>query len=259
MPMHYEESIQTAADRAAELLSDDLPILVLTGAGVSVESNIPPFRGEGGLWDRYDPYEYGHIDTFRVHPERSWEMLREIIEGSMRSMPNEAHRALARMEGKGWIGPVVTQNVDGLHAMAGTRDLIELHGNARRIYCMDCGRKEVLDPSTWSGFSIKCRCSSIKRPDIVFFGEMLPEDALGRAVETASKGPNILVIGTSGIVHPAASIPIIAKANGGLLVEINSQPSEFTGTLTDVFINGPATLGARALEDAIQRFFDTSS
>ncbi len=235
-----------AASGAAELLRGLSPILVLTGAGISVESGIPPFRGPGGLWERYDPDEYGHIDTFRKDPGRSWEMLIEIIEGSLSAEPNEAHLSLSRLEERGIIGPIITQNIDGLHQAGGSRDVLELHGNARYITCTGCGRKEEL--RDLNSFSPRCGCGGWKRPDIVFFGEGLPERALTRALMNAEMARAIIVVGTSGIVYPAAMIPEIVKRNGGKVVEINPYSTMYTGSITDVFLESPATEGLRALE-----------
>ncbi|MGA1793283.1 MAG: Sir2 family NAD-dependent protein deacetylase [Thermoplasmatota archaeon] len=247
------EETLSQAEKAAELISSRLPAMVVTGAGISVESSIPPFRGPGGLWERYDPYEYGHIDTFRKHPLRTWEMLREIIDGAMGSKPNEAHDVIYRLEKKGWVRPVVTQNVDGLHALAGTKDLLEVHGNARRIYCPTCGKKEYLDTTTWSDFKIECSCGSVKRPDIVFFGEQLPEAEIQAAFNKAYEGVDLIVVGTSGLVHPAAMIPGIAKASGGRIVEINPEKGDLSMVGPDILIQTRATIGMRALELALEK------
>ena len=257
MPMMIPDRTMSDARRAASLIKDRLPAMVVTGAGISVESEIPPFRGPGGLWERYDPYEYGHIQTFREDPERTWIMLREIIEGSMDSEPNEAHLAIARMESRGWITPIVTQNVDGLHRIAGTKDLLEVHGNARHIYCPNCGRKELLDRESWRSFSIKCICGEVKRPDIVFFGEQLPEPQVQRAFLKAYEGVDTIVIGTSGVVQPVALIPPTASSNGGRMIEINPRETEFTSSFSDVHIKAPATVGTRALEIALDECFST--
>ncbi|MGA1866373.1 MAG: Sir2 family NAD-dependent protein deacetylase [Thermoplasmatota archaeon] len=240
------------ARTAARMIAPRLPAMVVTGAGISVESSIPPFRGPGGLWEKYDPYHHGHIDTFKEDPYRTWEMLREIIEGAMNAEPNEAHRAISRMESHGWVGPVVTQNVDGLHAMAGTRDLLEVHGNARRIYCPACGRKEVLKRDSWPGFRIGCECGGVKRPDIVFFGEPLPEREIRRAFQKAYEGVDLIVVGTSGLVQPAALIPGIARSQGGHIVEINPERGALSMVNSDVLIMSRATVGLRALEIAME-------
>ncbi|MEA3559803.1 MAG: Sir2 family NAD-dependent protein deacetylase [Candidatus Thermoplasmatota archaeon] len=255
MPMMIPEELKETARSAAGIVADELPLIVLTGAGISVGSGIPPFRGPGGLWDRYDPYEYGHIDTFRKHPERSWKMLKEIIDGAILSEPNEAHYAISRMEKEGWVKPVVTQNIDGLHVVAGTEDLIEIHGNARRIYCMGCGNKEMLDRGTWDEFSEICECGSFKRPDIVFFGEQLPEKEMEIAFKAAYTGRSMIVVGTSGVVQPVAMLPAIVKAQAGRLIEINLEPTELTVSLSDVFLKTPAEIGMRAIEEAFRERF----
>ncbi len=255
MPMTLDEVLRKQAERAVLLLEEKLPAAVLTGAGISVESNIPPFRGPGGLWERYDPYEYGHIDTFNEHPSRSWQMLKQIIEGSLSSKPNEAHLAIARMEKKGWIKTVITQNVDGLHGQAGSEDILEVHGNARRIYCPGCEQEERLNSDSWKDFKIKCICGSYKRPDIVFFGEELPEDSISRAFEIAYRGTDLVVVGTSGVVHPVAMIPQLAKSNGARIIEINPELSTLTENLSDTHIKASATVGMLHLEAAFQTRF----
>jgi NAD-dependent deacetylase len=139
--------------------------------------------------------------------------------------------------------------------LAGSRDLLEVHGNARRIYCPSCGRTEVLTMQGWKDFSIRCICGGIKRPDLVLFGEQLPEEPIREAFQKAYEGVNIIVIGTSGVVQPVASIPFIAKANNGKMVEINPQKTELTSLCTDVHIKAKATVGARALELAMEESF----
>jgi len=249
--MSVPEETLSQAREAAELLASRLPAMVVTGAGISVESSIPPFRGPGGLWERYDPYEYGHTDTFRENPQRTWKMLRVIIDGAIEAEPNEAHLAISRMEKKGWVRPIVTQNVDGLHVIAGTKELLEVHGNARRIYCPGCGKKENLDQSSWSSFEIVCSCGSVKRPDIVFFGEQLPEMEIQKAFQRAYEGVDLIVVGTSGFVQPVAMIPGIAKASGGRIVEVNPERGSLSMVDADILIQSRATVGLRALELAL--------
>jgi len=254
--MSIPDETFSQAKEAAELIAPRLPAMVVTGAGISVESSIPPFRGPGGLWEKYDPYEYGHIDTFRENPHRTWEMLRKIIDGAMGAEPNEAHLAISRMEKRGWVRPVVTQNVDGLHAIAGTSQLLEVHGNARRIYCPGCGKKEYLDSRTWPALKIECSCGSVKRPDIVFFGEQLPEKEIQAAFLKAYEGVDLIVVGTSGLVQPAAMIPGIAKANGGRIVEVNPERGALSMVNADILIQSKATVGMRALELALEKVLE---
>ncbi len=232
------------------------PLMVVTGAGISVDSGIPPFRGPGGLWSRYDADLYGHIDTFRREPELSWKMLDDIIGTSLGAKPNEAHLSLARMERKGLVGFIATQNVDGLHTLAGSKEVLELHGNARRILCPSCGAREVLTPETYPSFVRRCSCGAVKRPDIVFFGENLPEKAMRRAFTAAGSGLPMLIIGTSGMVHPAAMLPHIARSSGATIIEVNPQPSEHSLSLSDHFIQARASEAVPALEKA---FMELSS
>jgi len=249
--------ITERAMEAACLVRDKLPIMVLTGAGISVGSNIPTFRGENGLWSRYDPFEYGHIDTFRRDPAKTWVLLKEMMRSTIGAKPNEAHISLARMESKGWVGPIVTQNVDGLHIMAGSRDVLEVHGNIRRLYCPSCGERKRVPEEHLDEFEPLCVCGSYIRPDIVLFGEQLPFKEFRRALVLAEKGRSMLIIGTSGVVQPAASLPIQARMAGGIVIEINPAPSELTGSISNVFIQACATEGIdafeRALEDVLER------
>lgn len=244
-------SFEEACRKAAEALVDQGPMVVVTGAGISVDSGIPPFRGPGGLWSRYDAEVYGHVDTFRKRPELSWKMLDDIIGTAIGARPNEAHLSLARMEGKGLVGLVATQNVDGLHGLAGSVEVVELHGNARRIFCPACGEREELSPGSYPTFNRRCSCGAFKRPDIVFFGEELPERALRKALAAAGSGAPMLIVGTSGVVHPASMLPYVAKTSGSTIVEVNPQPSELTGLLTGHFIGERASLAVPALEKAI--------
>ena len=243
--------VMEQASRAAEALEGKLPALVLTGAGISVESGIPPFRGPGGLWSKYDPMEYGHIDTLKRAPEKAWILLWDIIGTSSKAVPNEAHRSLASMEKKGYVGPIVTQNVDGMHLLAGSEDVLEIHGNARRIYCQKCGREEILEVEMLDSFDYNCECGGLKRPDIVFFGESLPDEVFRRSLEAAASCESILIVGTSGIVYPAAMIPEEVKLRGKLVVEVNPSRTPYTERSTDHFIKAPATVGVPALEKAL--------
>ncbi|MDG6226162.1 MAG: NAD-dependent protein deacylase [Candidatus Thermoplasmatota archaeon] len=242
--------------KAARLLLQARPFPVLTGAGISVESGIPTFHGPEGLWSRYDPYEYGHIDTFLEHPERTWELLLEIIRSSISARPNRAHELLAKMEMMNWCGPVITQNVDGFHGLAGSQNVIELHGNARRIRCMKCSFTETLDPEGLEAFQINCYCGGMKRPEVVLYGEDLPMSALMSARESCYGCKGVLVIGTSGIVYPAASLPGIVHDRGFPVVEMDPTETALTGSVADVSIRMGASSGLEALFDAMERILD---
>jgi NAD-dependent deacetylase len=241
-------------DRAASLMARSRHAIALTGAGISVDSNIPAFRGAQGLWDRYDPMEYAHIGAFRANPERVWEMLRElgaIIEGSE---PNAGHQALSRLEAMGRLQAVITQNVDGLHRRAGSKRVIEFHGSGDRLVCLDghgpFERGEVVigDAPPTCG-----TCGAVLKPDVVFFGEPIPQDALRAAQDEVRRADLVLVLGTSAEISPASDIPAAARALGARVIEVNLEPTRLTGTVTDVSLVGSTTAILPALVEALER------
>ncbi len=236
---------------AVDILLDHPPFLVLTGAGISVESGLPPFRGPGGIWTRYDPEEYGHIDTFRKDPERAWVLLGELISASLNARPNNAHFALARLQEKGIAGTIITQNVDGLHRSAGSVDVLDVHGDARKIYCPNCGCREEIDEENGSPPNPLCQCGAYRRPDIVFYGESLPEEKIGRALELAQKGSDLLVIGTTGVVFPVAHIPYLVKGSGGRVVLLDPDQIGFREDIISVHIREKAVKGMLTLEKGL--------
>jgi NAD-dependent deacetylase len=227
--------------RAAAHLKAARNATALTGAGISIESGIPPFRGKGGLWERFDPMEIAHIDAFLADPARVWRILvkdmKDIID---RARPNDGHKGLARLEELGILKTVITQNVDGLHQMAGNRDVIEFHGNFAWQRCVRCNGRIETRKVDASVLPPKCGCGGILRPDAVFFGEMIPPVALWRSQEIASHCDVMLVIGTSAIVQPAASMPILAKQSGAMVIEINPEPTPLTGVISNYLIPGGA-------------------
>lgn len=225
---------------ARDLLSSRWAV-ALTGAGISVESGIPDFRSPGGLWSRFDPMEYAHIDSFRRNPEKVWEMIKEMLELTTQAKPNPAHLALAELEEMGLLKAVITQNVDGLHQRAGSKEVIEYHGNHDWLVCIDCGwRRSALDLKP-EEIPPRCEnCGSIMKPDVVFFGEPIPWRAQVRALEEAQRCDLMLVIGTSAVVYPAADLPRIAKAHGAKVIEVNLEPTVLTETFSDYLIQGKA-------------------
>ncbi len=228
-----------------ERLWDDLKnsnyTIALTGAGISAESGIPTFRGAQGLWSKYDPDEYAHISSFRRNPEKIWHMLRELILVLKDAEPNPAHICLAELEKRGILKCVITQNVDGLHQKAGSKNVIEFHGTNSRLICLNCP-DVVVDAYSldYKEFPRCPNCGSLLKPDVVFFGEPIPPDALARSFEEARKCDLCLVIGTSAVVYPAADIPFVAKRNGAKIVEINPETTGLTRSITDYIILGKA-------------------
>jgi NAD-dependent deacetylase len=226
----------------AALLKNSRLAIALTGAGISVESGIPSFRGAHGLWTRYDPMEYAHIEAFLTNPAKVWKLLRELEETIAQARPNPAHLALAALENLGRLQAVITQNVDNLHQEGGSRNVIEFHGNARRFVCLRCNRS--CDPKTldFSQVPLYCPCSGLIKPDIVFFGEEIPVTANKAAFELAESCDLMLVIGTSAAVMPANYLPYTAKKHGARIVEINPETTELTRRLTDYYFDESASL-----------------
>lgn len=216
-------------------------LIALTGAGVSVESGIPPFRGKGGLWETIDPMEYAHIDSFMKNPEKVWAVLLKQMKSCLDdALPNPAHLALAKLEKRGILKAVLTQNVDGLHQMAGNKTVLEYHGNFAWYSCMDCGIEYPSESIDIVEIPPRCSCGGVLRPQCVFFGESIPEDTLRRAEKAVKKCDTMLVIGTSALVEPFSSLPVMAKASGACVIEINRERSPLTGRISDWIIPGDA-------------------
>ena len=226
---------------AVKRLASAKKITALTGAGISVASGIMPFRGKGGLWEKYDPGEVAEISGFLKHPAKSWSVLKEIQKVVESALPNAAHYSLARMEDMGFLSSIITQNVDGLHQEAGNKVVIEFHGNTRRLICMEC---RTLYPSAEISLDILpplCpSCGGLLKPDAVFFGESIPAAALLQAQVDVQQCEVMLVVGTSGLVEPAASLPFLAKRNGAFIIEVNPEPTVLTHSVTDLFLEGKA-------------------
>jgi NAD-dependent deacetylase len=215
-------------------------VVALTGAGISVASGIPSFRGAGGLWDRYDPMEYAHIQAFRRDPVKVWQLLKEMDDTVSRARPNPAHYALAELEAKGYLTGIITQNVDNLHQAAGSKRVVEYHGNARRFVCDTCKGHQPRETLDFSQTPLYCLCGGLIRPDVVFFGEAIPPVAQQEAEDLAQHCDLLLVIGTSGEVAPASYIPHIARQWQAIIVENNLEPTRLTYSITDHFLPGPA-------------------
>lgn len=201
-------------------------IVAFTGAGISAESGIPTYRGEGGLWTKYDPSKYASIGYFMQNPSYYWNFFKDVRYPILKKVkPNKAHLALYEME-KAWnLKTVVTQNIDGLHQEAGSSSVIELHGSTRTIICMDCSKKYTLEEAfakLKKQIPPLCsKCEGILRPDVVFFGEMLDPQTLQEAYRAAGSCDFLLAVGSSLVVYPAADIPFRAKQAGAILAIIN--------------------------------------
>lgn len=227
--------------KAATDLAQAKMVSALTGAGASIESKIPPFRGKGGLWEKMDPMEVAHIDAFLRDPAKVWNLLikgmKDVVD---QAQPNDCHKGLARLEELGKLQTVITQNIDGLHQMAGNTDVIEFHGTFAWQRCMECNTQIETRQVDVSKIPPLCHCGGILRPNAVFFGELIPQEALWRSRQVATDCDVMLVIGTSAMVQPAAMIPVVAKETGATVIEINPESTVLTHEISDYLIKGPA-------------------
>ena len=220
-----------SAARLAELIRESQPCVVLTGAGVSTESGIPDFRSPTGIWAEFDPLEYASIEAFRRDPAKVWSFYTPRFAMLTEAAPNDAHRALAALEEAGYVQAIVTQNIDLLHERAGSRDVIEVHGSIRTSSCRSCGASyllaEVVALLEREPAPSCVVCGGILKPDVVFFGELLPERAIERASELARAAR--LVVGSSLEVYPVAGLPLETVQAGGRLAIVNRDPTPFDG------------------------------
>jgi NAD-dependent deacetylase len=240
-----------SARRLAELIRARQPCVVLTGAGVSTESGIPDFRSPTGIWAEVDPMEYASLWAFREDPEKVWSFYAKRIDVVTGAEPNEAHRALAELERRGLVSAVITQNIDLLHTRAGSREVVEVHGSIRTASCLECGAVRELDESMLP--VPRCgECGAVLKPDVVFFGEVLPQAAIDRAYEFARAAALMLVVGSALEVHPVAGLPLETLRAGGALAIVNRGPTALDGN-AELRIDGSAgeTLSAvlAAIED----------
>lgn len=217
-------------EQVADLIRNCQPCVALTGAGISAESGIPTFRSKGGLWEKFDPMVYASIDVFRQDPSKYWLIRGEFIRHYDRYLPNPGHMALAELESMGLLRHVITQNIDGLHRKAGSREVTEIHGSLREIFCTGCG-KEYRAPHVPEGMPPRCDCGGVLKPNTVLFGEQLPAGALETAYREAHTCGAMLIIGTSAVVQPAATLPFIARSQGARLIEINVEKAFPDATL----------------------------
>jgi len=203
-------------------------MVVLTGAGISAESGIPTFRGPGGLWNNHRPENLATPEAFARDPKLVWEWYDWRRQRVSAARPNPGHLALAAFEAHASQFTLITQNVDGLHRAAGSRNLIELHGSLFRLRCLDCGHEEENHTVPLSPLPPRCSCGGMLRPGVVWFGEPLPPLAIQQAIRAAEQCDVFLVCGTSAVVHPAAALLDRALFAGARVIEVNLEPTPFT-------------------------------
>ena len=259
------QRMQQDIDRAADLILNAKYVGALTGAGVSVESGIRPYRGPDGLWTEYGEPPMDRYQQFFSDPKVGWdrimkgemfprEMMSKLVETLVNARPNDGHYALAELEDMGILKFLITQNVDNLHRAAGARNLLEIHGNLYKLRCMQCNsRYEFGEISLQATPPICPKCRGTVKPDGVMFGEPIPTDVLGKCQEETSRCDCMLSVGTSALVYPAASFPQIVKRKGGSLIEINAYGTDM-GSMCDIAIEGksaeimPVLLGKLKLQ-----------
>jgi NAD-dependent deacetylase len=243
--------------RLVELVRGARSVVALTGAGISVPSGIPDFRSPGtGLWANVDPMAVAHIDVWRSDPERFWSFYGQRFHTLDGKEPNGAHAALVRLERRGVLHAVITQNIDRLHRTAGTTELVEVHGSIATSSCLACGARHPLEEvrarlaADPAGVP-RCDCGRPLKPDVVLFGEWLPEDAIERAFALAAGADLLLCVGTSLEVHPVAQLPGVTAAAGGAVAVLTRGPTPWDAR-ADVKLDGDVVAELRGLVDALE-------
>jgi NAD-dependent deacetylase len=237
--------LESEIKKAKELVINAGKISAFTGAGISVDSGIPDFRSEGGLWKRFDPLEHATRESFMRDPTKFWTMGKELAETIVKAKPNDAHLALARLEEQGKLTGVITLNIDNLQQSAGSKRVIELHGNYLCAHCIECNEEyfgRAVHESVAKGeIPPKCeKCGGILKSDAILFGEPLPHEPMANAIELCRDTDLMIVIGTSLTVYPAAFLPQLAKNAGAKIIVINLEGTN-KDDVADIVLRGRAT------------------
>ena len=217
-------------DNVTKKLRDSKKIVFVTGAGISQESGIPTFRGKDGHWRKYDPMKLASIDAFYDDPKLVWEWYEDRRKNILTAKPNEGHFAISKME-KFKDVVVLTQNIDGLHQRSGSTNVLELHGSIIRIKCTVCNFSDNITEN-FESLPPKCKCGGMLRPDVVWFGESLPQNIWQSAIKEASVCDVMVIVGTSLVVSPANTLPVYAKQNGAILIEVNPEKTVMSNDMT---------------------------
>jgi NAD-dependent deacetylase len=234
-PINDRPALRHGVAHLAGLLRKSKRAVVLTGAGISVPSGIPDFRTPGtGLWENVDPMEVAHIDAWRRDPDRFWEFYAQRFASLIETKPNAAHTAVAELERRGLVRAVITQNIDRLHRMAGSERVVEVHGSIEWSRCMECGGRVALERvvellGSAEGAPECLACIAPLKPDVVLFGELLPETAMAEAQALASEADLMVCIGSSLTVYPVAGLPALTQANGGRVALVTEGETPYDG------------------------------
>jgi len=244
--MTVDASLEKSIEEAAHIVRDARHVVVLVGAGLSVESGIPPFRGQGGLWDKYGEPDMRGYQRFLEDPKKWWTdrlaspAYQELIVALSLAKTNPGHKALREMEDLGFLKHIITQNIDNLHQQAGSRNITEIHGNCTKLRCANCNTRWPLAEFPIEELPAECaHCGGLVKSDTVMFGEPIPTDVLDECIRQTHMCDCMLLVGTSAVVYPAASFPMDVEASGGKLIEVNPDETELT-ELCDVALRAPA-------------------
>jgi NAD-dependent deacetylase len=242
-----DAALEEAVEEAARHVREAQHVVALVGAGLSVESGIPPFRGPGGLWTKYGEPDMRGFDRFLEDPKDWWEQrmtqsgsYKELVEALSQAAPNAGHLALREMEEMGFLKHIITQNIDNLHQEAGSVAITEIHGNRTKLRCVACNNRWPLDGFPIEELPPTCPdCSGVVKTDTVMFGEPIPRDALEECIAQTEMCDCMLLVGTSAAVYPAAGFPVDVKRSGGRLIEVNPNATPLT-EISDVVLRAPA-------------------
>ncbi len=241
------QGLEQAAEEAARIIYAASHVVALVGAGISVESGIPPFRGPGGLWTKYGEPDLRDYERFQENPKRWWEdrisgtgSYKELLDALAQAKPSPGHTALKEMEDLGYLSHIITQNIDNLHQETGSRAITEIHGNRTKLRCVGCGQRWPLDQQSLEELPPTCPdCGGVAKSDTVMFGEQIPRDAMESCIVQTQMCDCMLLVGTSATVYPAAGFPLDVKRGGGRLIEVNPNETPLT-ELSDVVLRAPA-------------------
>lgn len=242
--------------KVAQIIKNSNYLTAFTGAGISVESGIPPFRGAGGLWEKYDP-SFIEINFFYSHPLESWQEMKKIFFTSMgAAKPNKAHLALADLEKHGILKGIITQNIDNLHQRAGSKNVQEFHGTTNYLTCIECGKRYPLQDISLEQLPPRCQsCAGILKPDFVFYGEGINPKVYDESMKLALNSDVMIVVGTSGEVMPACGLPLMAKRKEkpAIIIEVNTLPSTYSDGISDYYFQEQAGGFFTKLEDELKK------
>jgi len=238
----FSESTQRSIQCAVDILSDSRYTTVLTGAGISTPSGIPDFRSSSsGLWSKYDPFEVASLTSFRYNPAKFYNWMRPLAKTMHQAKPNAAHTTLANLEEAGFVDTLITQNIDSLHILGGSKNVIEIHGSMRTMTCIRCYRnydsQMFTDAYLENGEIPTCQnCPGILKPDVILMEEQLPVQAWNEAVRASEKCTTMLIVGSSLEVVPVANLPMLAVENGSHLIIVNNTQT-YIDVRADVVIS----------------------